>query len=1257
MLFRRALAPHFSAHEQSGIKRLSSSLNFISKKERMSNRAKIVAIPTTTTTTFSPTSITGCSLWLDGADATTLTQAGGTVSQWSDKSGNARHITQATTGNQPTYSSTSNAVVFTGNQYLNIPTALAATTPVYNIFVVERRASANVMFFIGQYNAMTGNTALILGYNATNVSHHTTAHITDCQVTIPSYAGASEPTKLNRYSYTGSTRSTSINGGSLSTSQSFSATLTTWTNPNVGIGFGTIYGYIGNIHEIIFYNATLTNTQQQTIEGYLAQKWGLTASLPAGHLGLTTTIFVTPTLAPPIQKIRTIPRAGAFTNFLPTSITGCALWFDAADATTFTLNGSTVASWRDKSGNGYSVGQATTSNQPTYATNILNGLPGIQLSLSTYLYQVGSSMPAFASASAITVFMVAKNGSTYSSAAWNLVNTMWFTGVDVATSRYHFSFALGSTPGVTIYPNQGAVVPLGSNALIGFTLAASGVSVNVNGSLTTFGGSTPTSASDSTWFMFGDARNIHTTDVNIYEFIGFTTTLTTTQRQTVESYLAQKWGLTASLPVGHPGLTTTVYGTTAAPTVRQKIRYIAPSVAIVVAPTVYTVTTSGLVYYLDAAQTASYPGSGSTWSNLVGSGNAVTLYNSPTYSASGGGSLLFNGTSQYGKTASAINLPQWTLEAWFNYNGTGGANIVVDNYPPSVQYSLGGFGNGLICANIWTVAGTPNYVLVNNTWYHIVGAYNGSTLRLYINGRLVYSVTATSTPSNGGVSVNIMTQYDTGSFLGGNLAVLRMYNRGLTVTEVNGNYNAERARFSLPFTTTPISYTIPSVSFTTSGLSCYFDMSIQACYYSAGAPSLYDLTGSGIAVTLYNSPTYSTTGGGSLVFDGSTQYGRSSVPLLLPNWTMEAWYYYNGGSTSGNIVVDIYPGSIQYYLGGFGNGWLSTGVWNFGKYTAAYSSMVSGNWYHVAGTYDGTNVILYINGVRVYSNACSGTPTSSGIGFQIMTQYDTGHSQYVAGNLAILRMYNRGLSATEINTNYNAERARFSLAYVSPPISYTIPSVSFSTSGLSFYIDIAIQASYYNSSATTLYDLTGSSMVITLYNSPTYSTSGGGCLIFNGTTQYGRSSAPLPLTNWTIEAWYYYSGGSTGGNIVIDMFSSSMQYILGSFGGGWISAGMYNPNAYTGSFTPTVGNWYQVVGTYDGANVKLYINGALSSSVASTGRPANGGIGFQIMTQYDVGHSQYLAGNLAILRMYNRALILSEVTQNYNAENSRFTPT
>ena len=124
-----------------------------------------------------------------------------------------------------------------------------------------------------------------------------------------------------------------------------------------------------------------------------------------------------------------------------------SLWFDAADATTITQSAGAVSQWRDKSSNAYSVLQGTSVNQPTYATNLLNGLPGIQLSATTYLYQLGSSMPNFTSGSQTTVYMVAKNGSTMPN--WNIINTVWFTssGAD-GTSRYHFSFGYLTTNGI-----------------------------------------------------------------------------------------------------------------------------------------------------------------------------------------------------------------------------------------------------------------------------------------------------------------------------------------------------------------------------------------------------------------------------------------------------------------------------------------------------------------------------------------------------------------------------------------------------------------------------------------------------------------------------------------------------------------------------------------------------------------------------------------------------------------------------------------
>jgi len=155
--------------------------------------------------------------------------------------------------------------------------------------------------------------------------------------------------------------------------------------------------------------------------------------------------------------------------------------------------------------------------------------------------------------------MVTKNGSTMN---WNIINTMFFIGDGGGTQRYHLSFGYGAANGLTLIANgsyivspSSYVVPLNSNAIIGFSSSATSNFLFYNGSNTAYAstGALP-SANNSTWFLFGDARvsiNV-VTDENIYEYLGFNTELTRTQQQSVEGYLATKWGLQSSLSNGHP---------------------------------------------------------------------------------------------------------------------------------------------------------------------------------------------------------------------------------------------------------------------------------------------------------------------------------------------------------------------------------------------------------------------------------------------------------------------------------------------------------------------------------------------------------------------------------------------------------------------------------------------------------------------------------------------------------------------------------
>ena len=511
---------------------------------------------------FVPTQISGCTLWLDATDpnANGVPPANGaTLSTWVDKSGNARNATVAAGKIAGIYSTSNKAVNFAASNtgYVTSYTAAPSLETMFVVFNNPSPSGNNNMVIGGPQGARSLSGGYAGGGAGVGAVSYLNNQITwTGMASMPASTYTSGSTVIITGQVNGLTTSISQNGGTIysnTTASAFTAGTTTYLGTDY---YSSNYYYIGYEMEVIFYNSLLSLSQRQQVEGYLAWKWGLVASLPIDHPYKNTALsFVTQPTA--VAMLAKFPYNGmAYAIFNPKNISGCQLWFDAADRTTFTFNGSAVSSWRDKSANGYSVGQATGGNQPTYATNLLNGLPGIQLSLSTYLYQLGSNMPNFASASAITVFIVAKNGSSYPSGGWNIVNTMYFTGGSGATLRYHFSFGYGATNGVTLYVSntqigQTTAVPLNTNAIIGFTASAAGENIDVNGTITNYAGVAPISAADSTWFIFGDARGTLVADVNIYEFVGYSTTLTTAQQQQVEGYLAWKWGLVSNLPSTH----------------------------------------------------------------------------------------------------------------------------------------------------------------------------------------------------------------------------------------------------------------------------------------------------------------------------------------------------------------------------------------------------------------------------------------------------------------------------------------------------------------------------------------------------------------------------------------------------------------------------------------------------------------------------------------------------------------------------------
>jgi hypothetical protein len=216
------------------------------------------------------------------------------------------------------------------------------------------------------------------------------------------------------------------------------------------------------------------------------------------------------------------------------------------------------------------------------------------------------------------------------------------------------------------------------------------------------------------------------------------------------------------------------------------------------------VVTTGLVMNLDAATLSASP---ATWVDSV-SNLTFTLSGSPVYSSSNGGVLQFSPASSqyaYSTNQSFGSLSNWTVEAWHYYTGTntgGNPCILTELYPGStskINFSLGsdtltGLQNGFFDGS-WRV--TSAYALTTNNWYQIVGTYDGTTVKLFVNNSLVQSTAFTGTPSSSLGGIRLMRRWDSTDFWGGYLGIVRIYNSALTTTQVQQNYNANKTRFGL----------------------------------------------------------------------------------------------------------------------------------------------------------------------------------------------------------------------------------------------------------------------------------------------------------------------------------------------------------------------------------------------------------------------------------------------------------------------------
>jgi hypothetical protein len=215
--------------------------------------------------------------------------------------------------------------------------------------------------------------------------------------------------------------------------------------------------------------------------------------------------------------------------------------------------------------------------------------------------------------------------------------------------------------------------------------------------------------------------------------------------------------------------------------------------------------TDGLVLALDAANPKSYPGSGTTWSDLSGNGNNGTLVNGVGYNSGNLGSLSFDGVDDYvttGFTRGTLG-NQTTLISWYKYTGTIGRTYspIFGGIEPGsgTEFFIGkNTGN----TNIGVQDGNYNgsFVTGSNAFdgnYHqIVYTYDNGTGKIYLDGTL--RNTGSFTKCNDAEQISIGHEAEgAGYYFIGNISQVSIYNRALTASEIQQNFNATRSRYGI----------------------------------------------------------------------------------------------------------------------------------------------------------------------------------------------------------------------------------------------------------------------------------------------------------------------------------------------------------------------------------------------------------------------------------------------------------------------------
>lgn len=948
----------------------------------------------------SPTSISGLALWLDAADASTLTLSGSNITSWNDKSGNANNATATGT---PTYNTAG----------LNSRPATAFNGSCYFQGNVSITGQTLTCFAVGSFVNSGGSDQRFVSLAATgqadwnSASRTTGINNSGSSTIISTYRNQppSFPQHSNPYGtpfiacsvYDGTNAYIYVNGlpGNVQASYASAGTfaISKYCIGEQVLVTGEIIRNGGFVSEVLTYTTALTTVQRQQVEGYLSKKWGvsLVTRLPTTH---------------PFYSI-----GPGLRTFRPIDIDGCALWLDANDATTLTLSGSNVTQWRDKSGNAYhAVGY---NNTATYDATGLNSKPALAFSSTKSMV---SPVPAGTFPTAVSTFVVYQfSGAVSSSAVYTIINRTLSQASAFAApfSAYQNNGQVaryignGTTNGNQRYEfTAGTTYTNATPTLYYFNVASNANTTwneSVNGTTTAYTLTLGTAAYGDTASNVCIGGRLDTAvfmNGFISEVIMYNTTLTTAQRQQVEGYLANKWKITI------------------------------PTVG--VSSTTPSLTNCKL--WLDGADIlgtgAPAPATITTWADKSGTSNTVTANSLSVGQAIASSPMgpFMNGACYFsitgGLVGSIVNVPfvifvvetlAVSVGTPFFFGNDTVPNPATNNalhlgYRNSGNFTFAFYGNDIEVYQAFSNA-------VTRVWAFYMPSSGNRTARL--NGSIVGTGNTTKLGNfNSPVIGRAFSSYDNAYY--GTISEILVYNADIGVPAIQTVESYLMAKWQpgtlVPKFTIPAGIALPFSPLQISGSCLWLDANDPAgtgVQPSAGALATWtDKSGSSNHMTAAGTtPTFSNVPPGAVTFGGAGYYSKASA--VFSNFYTAFFVYKQTAATGGPLYT---TGASSGSNGLFPN---ESGTTYFTRGDSTWYSNVSSpftsNAINLAGVSFSSNAVgsnqsLFYNGSNVVTTTQANTITYTNL---LIGSRQSGGTQYFTGSIYEIIAYGGTLTTNE----------------------------------------------------------------------------------------------------------------------------------------------------------------------------------------------------------------------------------------------------